>query len=600
MIALLLFSGAVFAQSVPAPRQTVEVELTMTPAAALRQGQDVTVRFKVRDKTSGTPLENRYPSAWMDLHRDADSAGVPCKTRVQRILNAEVFNRPEIDLNTYYVVVMNRDATLTVVDPLFGYGNTKLLATTPLRSTGEDWALSADQKLLFVSMPDSGQVAVVDTATWKVVKNVDVGARAGRVALQPDGHYLWVSLESGIAALDTSKLAVAATVNTGKGPHQMVFTSDSRFAFVTNTESVSMVDTGALSARTILTDSKPAAIAFSAKSQMAYVTDGNSGVVTAFDRRGQKIATMQLEPGIGPVRFARDGRYGFILNPIRKRIHVLDSSLNRVVQSAETEHEPDQVVFSAKLAYIRQRRSEIVLMIPLDAAGVEGKAMPVADFPAGQHALDKFTLPSPADSMVRAPGEDAVLVANPADKAIYFYKEGMAAPMGFFSNYSREPRAVVVIDRTLKQTMPGVYETQTRLEKAGRYTAAFLLDSPQAVQCWDFSVEPDASLPQHLEQTFSAAIVAAPEAAKAGQPLTLRFRIENGMKKPASDVAGVRILAYRAPGVWQTRADAKALANGVYEVSLVPPQPGSYYIHVEAAALGLAVNQNRLATIHVE
>ena len=28
-----------------------------------------------------------------------------------------------------------------------------------------------------------------------------------------------------------------------------------------------------------------------------------------------------------------------------------------------------------------------------------------------------------------------MLVANPRDKAIYYYQEGMAAPMGQFSNY---------------------------------------------------------------------------------------------------------------------------------------------------------------------
>jgi len=88
-----------------------------------------------------------------------------------------------------------------------------------------------------------------------------------------------------------------------------------------------------------------------------------------------------------------------------------------------------------------------------------------AEFPAGQHPLDQFSLASFADTIVRAPGEDAVLVANPADKAIYYYKEGMAAPMGYFPNYGKEPRAVAVIDRTLRQIETGVYETITRIEK---------------------------------------------------------------------------------------------------------------------------------------
>ena len=55
-----------------------------------------------------------------------------------------------------------------VVDPLFGYGGSRLLEMTVLESPGEDWVLSADASLLFVSMPFVGKVAVVDTASWDV------------------------------------------------------------------------------------------------------------------------------------------------------------------------------------------------------------------------------------------------------------------------------------------------------------------------------------------------------------------------------------------------------------------------------------------------
>jgi hypothetical protein len=78
----------------------------------------------------------------------------------------------------------------------------------------------------------------------------------------------------------------------------------------------------------------------------------------------------------------------------------------------------------------------------------------------------------------------------------YYYSEGMAAPMGMFTNAAREPRALLVVDRTLQRTAPGVYETAAWLERPGTYTVAFLLDSPQAVNCWNVVVEPDPRLPQ--------------------------------------------------------------------------------------------------------
>src|SRR4051812_38219178 len=118
--------ASVSAQQTAATRQTVEVEFALTQGStgrsitSPREGDDVRVRFKVRDKTSRTPLENRYPSSWMELNASgAEPPGVSCKTRVQRILNADLFSRPEIDLNIYYVLVLNRDASVTVVDPVF-------------------------------------------------------------------------------------------------------------------------------------------------------------------------------------------------------------------------------------------------------------------------------------------------------------------------------------------------------------------------------------------------------------------------------------------------------------------------------------------------
>jgi len=594
------------AQDTPA-KQTVEVEWSMTPvgraSGSLVEGSDVKVRFKVRDKSSGEPLEGRHPAAWMDLNAAGkDLSNVPCKTRVQRILNADLFARPEIDLETYYVVVMNRDASITVVDPIFGYGNTRLLAITALRGVGQDWALSADQKLLFVSMPDPGEVAAIDTSSWRVVKNIKAGPGAGRMALQPDGHFLWVALEAGVAAIDTAKLELTGQVATGSGPHSLTLTSDSRHLFVVNegAGSVSIVDTGAMTAQSVPAGPKPVSIAFSSKSQLAYVAGAESGAITAINAAGSKVAEIKADPGIGPMSFSPDGRYGFVLNPALKRIYIIDAAVNRIVQTAETEKEPDQVSFSSKLAFIRQRGSAIVLMIPLDVAGKENTAIPVAEFPAGQQPLDKFSLPSAAVTIVTVPGEDAVLVANPVDKAIYYYKEGMAAPMGYFSNYGKEPRAVAVIDRTLRQIEPGVYETTTRLEKPGQYTAIFLLDSPQAVKCWDFTVDKDPGRSKTEIGPIDVVVLSPVETAKAGKPVSLRFRLENAAKKPVTGVADVRVLAYRAPGLGRIWIPAKPAADGIYEVTFQPPLAGSYLLHVEAPSIGLALHQNRLALIAVE
>ena len=53
----------------------------------------------------------------------------------------------------------------------------KLLALIPLTGNGYDWVATKDQTKLFVSIPDQGKIAVVDTANWEVLKYLDAGIK---------------------------------------------------------------------------------------------------------------------------------------------------------------------------------------------------------------------------------------------------------------------------------------------------------------------------------------------------------------------------------------------------------------------------------------
>jgi YVTN family beta-propeller protein len=567
------------------------------------------VRFSIRDKVSGIPLDGLHPAAWLDLHNEElhsedphgekqPAAPVPCKERVQKLLNASALSRPEIDLNSYYVLVMNDNASISVIDPQFSYGASRVIASVPLASPGGDWQFSGDQKLLFVSMPSSGKIAVIDTSSWQVLRSIDVGAGISRISLQPDGRRIWVAYgeaaSSGAAAIDVARLQIAGNIQTGIGPHEVAFSTDGRLAFVTNqgAGTVSVIDAAKLTRmRDIHTGQQPDAVAFSAKSGFAYVTDAQDGTITVLDgTRGVIVTTIAAESGVGAIRFARDGRFGIVLNTPKKLVHVLDTSLNRIIQTGDAEGQPDQVTFSGTLAYVRQRGSESVLMVPLDSIGAEHKPLPEAEFPAGQHALGQVSLPTPADSIVQAPGENAVLVANPGDHSVYYYEEGMAAPMGFFTDHSREPRALLALDRSLKESSRGVYQTTAHLERPGMYTMALLLDSPPAVQCWDVVVEPDPTRTQPAHARLEVQSVDG-EAVQAGVPVTFHFRIWDADAKTAkAGVPDVKVLIFRAPGGWHQYKIAKALDKGIYEVTFPALQPGVYYLNMASAGLGLTLN----------
>ena len=156
-----------------------------------------------------------------------------CREKVQSFLQGSLRSRPDVDLNAYYLLALNEEANISVIDPLLGFGSSKLLTLVMLKSPGEDWVQKTSDEKLFVSMPLANQIAVVDTSTWKVVANIDTGMKPARVRLQPDERYLWVGNDArgGVTVIDTATLKVVGQVSTGKGHHELEFSNDNRFAF---------------------------------------------------------------------------------------------------------------------------------------------------------------------------------------------------------------------------------------------------------------------------------------------------------------------------------------------------------------------------------
>ena len=571
------------------------VDPSKTASDPLREFENVRVQVRVADVASSSPVAGGSPGAWID-RRPAGQQTTPdqCVGKVKRFAEGSTFSHTELDLTSYFVVIMNGDATLTVVDPRFGYGDTRLLAMVALHGPGEDWAITEDGKRLFVSVPAANEVVAVDTAAWKVISSIGSIPRAARVALQPDEAYLWVAYggdqdDSGVVAINARDMQVVARIRTGRGYHHMTFSTDSSFAFVTNPQdgTVSVIDVRKLSkVRDVPAGAKPTWITFSDLAKAAYVANEGDGKIVAIDAVEHRVrATMNAAPGLGQIRFAPGGRFAMIVNPSNDMIYIVDAASNRIVQQGKLDKGPDQIAFTNKQAHIRHRGSDNVLMIDLASLGRPDTEISVADFSGGRHAPGEMSRLTPADGIVQASGENGVLVANPGDKSVYFYMEGNAAPMGNFSNYGREPRAVLSVDRNLRERSPGVYETTATLPAAGSYDLALFLDRPRIVSCFDLSIAPNPALerakrPKLKVEPRVAASVATGERAHLAFRLTFA---DTG--RPDMDAQDVIVLMVGS--MWQRRQVASHRGDGVYSVDFEVPTPGLYNVLLSAPSRGL-------------
>lgn len=488
-------------------RDGISLQLEVEPiqgqgdTAPTHAGQALRVRLTLHDAATRTPLTGLHPAAWMSLREGEE---VPCNTRVRAFLRRSLMEKqPDMDLNDYYVLVLNQDGTIHVVDPQFSYGRPRLLASIALPGRAADWALSSDQTKLYVSVSQPGEILMIDTATWAIVHRAKIPG-AAKLALQPDEHYLWSSYsgsESGVAMLSAAGLELVTRVPLRAGRHDIAFSNDSRFAFVTSAASVSVIDVARpTQVKELKTEGPAAAIAYSAASQAAYATTAG-GSILVIREHGEVVSRIQAEHGLAQIAFFGDGRIGFALNPEKGLLHVIDAARNVLVQTAPVNAAPQQIVFSDQLAYIVRRDSDLIEMVPLDHIDAPGAAVSMVDLPAGRSAFSHASADELTRTMIQAPGENAVVIANAGDKSVFYYEEGMAAPMGTFSNFGKEPRSVLVVDRSLKEKSPGVYEATGRLEKIGTYIVPVLLDSPRMVECFMVPIGVEdaspAEVPEH-------------------------------------------------------------------------------------------------------
>jgi YVTN family beta-propeller protein len=368
-----------------------------------------------------------------------------------------------------------------------------------------------------------------------------------------------------------------------------------RGAFVGNPAggTVSVIDVGTLkTVATVAIGGSPGAIAYSPLADAAYVADAKSGVISAIDPAGRKVAaTMQAKPGLYALQFTPDGRWGFSANPLANEVVVVDASTNRLINRIDVDGAPDQVSVSANFAYVRSTASPDINLIALDSLGKQEPPV-VKTIPGGQSApLADRGLPATAPAVVPTPEQGAMLVANPTDKTIYFYAEGMNAPMGSFQNMGREMRAALAVDRSLREAEPGVYVAHFRLPADGAYDVAFRMSSPPLSHCFKLSAERDPALAARSAKPYRLEFLAEERDFAAGDTARVHLRLINpATSQPISDLSDLEAQIFQVPGTWRVLRPAKPLGDGIYEVAIELPNSGVYYLNLASTSLRARYN----------
>jgi YVTN family beta-propeller protein len=301
------------------------------------------------------------------------------------------------------------------------------------------------------------------------------------------------------------------------------------------------------------------------------------------------VARIQAKPGLGPMRFTEDGRWGFVVNTPENAVHVIDIASNRLAHTVTVGKRPYQLAITRAFAYVRSLDSEVVSMIPLSELGKQQIAA-TTGFGAGTAGPGSAGLGiAIAASMSPALGEAAMMVANPADGNVYYYMEGMVAPMATFRNFGHRPVALEVVNRSLKETEPGVYRTTVRLPAAGKYDVGFQLQSPSVVHCFAAEVAVNPAL-KRQGPALEIEHMVKDRRVPVGESVKVQFKlIDAESQAPRKGLSDVQVTYHMAAGRARSQAKVTEVGDGVYEAELLLQEAGAYYVYfaVPSANIGI-------------
>lgn len=589
----------------PPPVQRFEqnglaIELTVVPqdsasetGTELTAGQTATVKVALMDAKSGSPVVGIRPKGWM-VGRPSEMAADEhsCVEKIRRLAGGRLGGRAEVDLNRYVIVTMNHDKTVSVIDPQVEFGATKLESLVTLPGVGADWVLSPDQRYLYVTIPDEDAVAVIETRTRKLIQTIafDKGSRPGRILWQPDSRRLWVGLDGTgqVAVLDGEGHRRLKTVTVGRGLHTLAAIPDGRFIYVTNSQSdsVSVIDTQAMaSVVSVPVGKTPVAVTYSSAARRLYVGGVNGEDIVAIDPSTHRlVGRIPMAAGVVALATEPQGRFVFAVNQVESSLSVIDTATSTVTAATHVVKDPDQIVFTLRYAYVRGIESEKFTLLDLREAR-NGKLVPL-DVQAGRQAPSAAPQElGVAPMIVPTPEGNAVMIANAPDATLHYYQEGMMAPSGTFSNYRRMPRGVLVLDRSLREVAPGVYQATVTLPHPGRFDVPLLFDQPRMSHCFQVTVQESLAStvtapgprPVRIQARFGSDLVSA------HVPASLSFDLLDATtQEPIVGLRDVQVLIFEPPGSWQQRHWAREVESGRYVVTQSFPRVGEYRVMIQA------------------
>ncbi len=575
----------------------------------LIDGTDARVTFTIEDANSGEPLVGLHPLAWM--HR-REGKEAPSENRLKEMI-AEFLGgllsvTADHDLNQYFLLVLNGDRSISIIDPLISFSITKLRSLIGLPGEPVDWVLNSDKEQLLVTLPDENKVVVIDANRARIASEIEFGegSEPVRLLLEPTGEAAWVSLDGTdqLARVDLRTLEVGPVLDLGSGRHTTAIDSDSRWLAATSTADgiITIIDLhDDFSTRTVKVGETPIAIAYAPLSARFLVASANGDTLHVIDpQTSEKSAGVKIPRGVIDIELEPSGRFAFLASPSAGVVVIVDTARGEITGSVTTALAPDEVVCSNSFAYIHDAERANIILVDLNRLSRD--ELVVTELGIGRKSMSDVSVGRQITSLLAPPPEgSSMFVANPGDKLVYYYVEGMMASMGNFQTYSRIPRGILVLDRSLQETGPGEYSTVVRFDKVGVLDVPFLIDQPRTVTNFQLEVKPiDSSIVELELVPVNVTYLEPKEVIRAGTSVDLQLKVTDSVSgEPVDGLKDVKVMLFALDGSHQDRLIAEGLGEGVYQFKGTFREQVRFGMMIEVPSRGLTFKSSVIQQIAV-
>ena len=225
----------------------------------------------------------------------------------------------------------------------------KLVRLLKSGSDPEQFDLSRDGRRLFVANEDTGTLTVVGIASGAVEASVPVGKEPEGVRVTPDGRWVAVTSESdnAIYVVDAQSLKVAKRVTVGKRPRDVAFAHDGKTAYVSGEFDASLYKTTipdsdhATRLLQFRAEARPMGMALDAPRKRLFISTGRGGTVAVVSLEEPKLVS-EIQVGARPwgIALSADGKRLYTANGSSNDVTIVDTTTLQVIKKVAVGKSP--------------------------------------------------------------------------------------------------------------------------------------------------------------------------------------------------------------------------------------------------------------------